>query len=178
MPDEPWGHASQTEDDRLAALRGAAGAGRRSTAQSPKQRMARELVLGVALLLFGAVIVLVYVSSRTTATPTVDTALPTGAEPQPASLGPGLALVPALVERGSFPPGLSTGDHVIVVVSPESGSDRPARVLEQDITVADVSVDDSLAGGTVITLVGPESLARDIADAGRVHVSVVTEGNK
>ena len=178
MPEEPWGHTPRDQEDRLAALRGAAGATPQTRSSAPRQRMARELVLGVVLLLLGAVIVLVYVSSRTASTPTVETAVPAGEEPQPASLVPGLALVPALVERGSFPPGIATGDHVIVVVSPDPGEDRPARVLEHGITVADVSSDGSMSGGTVITLVGPESLARDIADAGKVHVSVVAEGGK
>jgi hypothetical protein len=86
--------------------------------------------------------------------------------------------VPALVERGSYPPDLSMGDSVIVVVTPESGDERPARVLDHDITVVAMSPDDSLSGGAVITLAGPEVLARDIADARRVHISVVAGGGE
>ncbi|MFM8794158.1 MAG: hypothetical protein ACKOFF_04615 [Acidimicrobiales bacterium] len=178
MPDEPWGNAPQPQEDRLAALRGATGAGRSGTSTAPKQRMLRELVLGVTLLLLGAVVVLVFVSSRTGSTPTVDTVVSRDPGPLPAPLAPGVALVPALVERGSYPPDISMGDMVIVVVTPESGDGRPARVLNHDITVVGMSPDDSLSGGAVITLAGPEVLARDIADARRVHISVVAGGGK
>lgn len=178
MPDEPWGHAPQPQEDRLAALRGAAGTGRTGASTGPRQRMARELVLGVTLLLLGAVIVLVFVSGRTGSTPTVDTVVSPDPGARTTSLEPGVALVPALVERGSYPPELATGDTVIVVVTPGSGDERPARALDHDITVAGMSPDDSLTGGAVITLAGPEVLARDIADARRVHISVVSGGGE
>jgi len=178
MPEELWGQAPQPQEDRLAALRGAAGTGRTGESTGPRQRMARELVLGVTLLLLGAVIVMVFVSGRTGSTPTVDAVASPDPGPQTTSLAPGVALVPALVESGSYPPDLAAGDAVIVVVTPESGDERPARVLDHEITVAGMSPADSLSGGAVITLAGPEVLARDIADARRVHISVIARGGE
>jgi hypothetical protein len=92
------------------------------------------------------------------------------------SLGPGKAYFAAFVENGAYPPRLSGGDSVIAVVTPSSSSDGTTRVLQDVLRVVSVDDSQSVSAGAVVTLLGPESTVRDIADAGSVHLAIVGSG--
>jgi hypothetical protein len=78
-----------------------------------------------------------------------------------------------LLQQGSYPPELAEGDRVLVVVTAPVGEGTPARSLQHLVTVAQLEPSQSLGSGTVVTLVGPEALAREIADADSVHLSII-----
>ena len=168
-----WGTTSPEQADRLASLRTTPGAtGKTGRGQTPS-RLVRETVLGVVLLVLGAILVLLYVTRSTGDEPMVDGAVNTVAESTLADIEPGQALVAALLENGSYPPELTSGDRVLVVVTAPVGVGTPARSLQHTVTVAQLQTSGSMGSGTVVTLVGPEALARDIADADSIHLSIV-----
>lgn len=171
--DHGWGTTSLEQAGRLASLRttmdaaGKAGNGRRPS------RLVRETALGVVLLVLGAILVLLYVTRSTGEELMVDGTVTTVAESTLADIEPGQALVAALLENGSYPPELASGDRVLVVVTAPVGEGTPARSLQHTVTVAQLQTSGSMGSGTVVTLVGPEAIARDIADADSVHLSIV-----
>jgi hypothetical protein len=140
--------------------------------------LTRELILGVILLLIGACVVFVLLSRGKAPVPVVSDVVDVPTQNSPGLVEPGKALVPAFVETGDFPPMLSPGDKVLVVVLPHQSPDGVARALPQDVSVAELSPDDASRSGAVVTLLGPENLAREIADAERVHLSIVMADGK
>lgn len=172
--EDRWLSSSSGPEDRLAALRTPDHPDRRGEQHRRKTGVTRELILGVILLLVGACVVLVLFARGSTPVPTVSEVSQASAPPAAGFVEAGKALVPAFVETGDFPPELSLGDNVLVVVLPHQSSDGVARVLQQHVSVAGLSSDTTNRTGAVITLLGPENLARDIADAERVHLSIVS----
>lgn len=168
-----WGTTSPEQADRLAALRMPSATGSKAHKRTAPSRVVRETVLGAVLLVLGAVLVLVFVTRSTGHEQTVDGTAPTVAEPAVSEVEPGQALVAALLQQGSYPPELTAGDRVLVVVTAPLGEGTPARALQHPVTVAHVEPSESMGSGTVVTLAGPEALAREIADADSVHLSIL-----
>lgn len=177
--DERWGAPSDTAADRLALLRDGQSANRMGTADIParKRAFSRELVLGLVLLLLGALVVLVFMGRNTTSQLVATPPSIQEETDERGTLSRGEALTAALVEQGNYPPELSRGDSVVIIVTPQSSVDGVTRMLQETATV--VSVDDASSGtfGAVVTLMASESVARDIADAGSVHLAIVPRVN-
>ena len=173
--DDRWGTPSGTAVDRLAALRPPAPEHSDEGTKRRRKRpgFSREMVLGVVLVLLGALVVLMFVGRGQTVSvsPTASTVTETVRDS--GTLAEGTALVAALVELGSFPPQLEKGDSVVVIVTPASSSDGTTRMLPGVATVSSVDELDSGSFGAVITLVSTENAAREIADAGSVHLAIV-----
>ena len=174
--EDRWGATTEGAADRLAALR--IPPPDRHTAASPsssQKRLSRELILGVLLLLIGAFLVLVFVG-RGQPTPVVmpETA-PTAVEPTNGEVAHGKALVSAFVEQGSYPPELSKGDPVVIILTPVSSSEGVTRMLPETARVASIHESSGGSFGAVITLLAAETVARDVADAGSVHLAIVSE---
>lgn len=174
--EDRWGAPPQPED-RLSALRRQGQVPvQQQTAEPKKRRSVKEVVLGLALVLVGCIIAL-FVTGRS------GTPLPTAVDSTPATVasslrepGKGMALFAALVEAGSYPPAIRKGDTVMVVVTPDPSSDSVTRALTDRATVTEVSDASTISGGVVVSMLGPESMSRDIADAAEVHLSVVGAG--
>lgn len=178
--EDRWASPTAPVEDRLAALRPPRPADRavqptRSTGR--KFAASREVVLGVILLLVGAVIAVVLLGGN----PPVQVALEAPVDSvvssgRPQALASGQAYFAAFVETGAYPPRLSTGDSVVVVVTPISSSDGTTRMLQDVVRVIDVRASEGAATGAVVTLLGPETTVRDIADSGSVHLAIVERG--
>lgn len=95
--------------------------------------------------------------------------------PTTAVLLEGEVLVSVAAEAGSFPPALSVGDGVRVVVSPFFGTESVTRALPGLAIVHAVGEPGEFSGTHVVTLRGPESMAVDIADAERVRLAIVSK---
>ena len=174
--EDRWGTPPPAED-RLSALRApSAGTVPAPTGGRGKRRNWREIVLGLALVLVGCMVALFVVDRAGTGVPSAVDPVPTSAAGQPGRPGKGMALFAALVEAGAYPPAIRQGDTVMVVVRPEPSSDSVTRALPDLATVTAVSDASTISGGVVVSMIGPESMSREVADAARVHLSVVRSG--
>jgi cytoskeletal protein RodZ len=85
----------------------------------------------------------------------------------------GDALVAIALEEGAFPPDVSVGDQVrIIVTSNTDGTDR-ARGLLTDTVVHSISETSAVGGRYVVTVSGTESVAEEVAASGPVHLAII-----
>ena len=85
------------------------------------------------------------------------------------------AFIPLPVEIGHFPPQLETGDVVQIAVTPGIDGNGETRVLQEEVTVTDISAPDDLSTSTVITVRAPQKFLADIASSGALFLSQVGE---
>ena len=179
--EDRWGMPTSGAEDRLAALRQPKRADQQQKVNPQRAArfvLSREVVLGVILLLIGAVVAVMMVGGNSPVTTTADPAV-TSVPSQAGSteLTRGQAYFAALVQPGAYPPGIAAGDSVVVVVTPQSSSDGSTRMLQDVVHVVDVESPEEATAGVVVTLLGPELVVRDIADSGSVHLAIVKRGN-
>jgi hypothetical protein len=93
----------------------------------------------------------------------------------PDTLLEGESYVAIAADVGTFPPSLSAGDTVRVVVVPSFDSDQVTRSLEELATIRHVNPPAEFANTYVITIRAPLSVAIAIADAQKVHLAVIKE---
>lgn len=93
---------------------------------------------------------------------------------QPA-LGPDDVLVSALVDAGSYPPGLSPGDRVLVALAPDPTmlEARPPVLVEDPVVVWSVDRRDDGSDAAIVTIAAPRRLALELAGAGSVRLAIV-----
>lgn len=171
-----WGATTDGATDRLAALR--IPPPDRRTAASPsssRKKLSRELILGVLLLLIGAFLVLVFVGRRQPSPVVMPAATPGPVQSNTGEVVRGKALVSAFVEQGNYPPELSEGDPVVIILTPVSSSEGVTRMLPETAKVASIHESSGGSFGAVIALLAAETVARDVADAGSVHLAIVSE---
>jgi len=174
--EDRWGTTPEGAADRLAALR-TPPPDRRipPSGSASRKRLSRELILGVLLVLIGAFVVLMFVG-RSQPSPVVMPGLVSNpAEPLPGGVALGKALVSAFVEQGSYPPELAKGDPVAIILTPVSSSEGVTRMLPETARVASIHESSGGTFGAVVTLLATETVARDVADAGSVHLAIVSE---
>ena len=172
--EDRWGATTEGAADRLAALRTPAPDRRGSVAPGKSRKsFTRELLLGIVLLLVGAFVVLMFVGRNRPAPVVAPATIPTTDESPGGELTHGKALVSAFVEQGSYPPELSKGDSVLIVLTPQSTSEGVTRMLPESAKVTSVNESGGGTFGAVITLLASETVARDVADAGSVHLAIV-----
>lgn len=134
-----------------------------------------SLIVAGGAVLVAVLVVLVALMGRG-GEPTVPlTAVDPLPAPAPDVLLEGEVLVSVAAEAGSFPPALSVGDGVRVVVSPYFGTESSTRALPGTAIVHAVGAPGELSNTYVVTLRGPESMAVDIADAERVRLAIVSQ---
>lgn len=171
--EDRWGTPPGAED-RLSALRAPLPDPRQE--RDPivrKRRTLKEILLGLALVLVGSVLAIFFLGrSGPSASLTVESVPQT--EQVPAGrVGKGMTLFAALVEAGSYPPAIREGDTVLVVVTPDPSADAVTRALPDLATVTDVAEASTISGGAIISMLGPETMSRDVADAAEIHLSIV-----
>ncbi len=84
------------------------------------------------------------------------------------------ALTAVSLNHGSFPPRLSVGNAVRIVVTPATdGSGGSVKILPEVVVVHDITLVSDVQQNTVVTLRGSVSLAEQIASSGPVHLSIV-----
>lgn len=171
--EDRWGTPPSAED-RLSALRAPLpGPAHAPQEKDKKHRSLREILLGLALVLVGSLLA-VFLLGRSGTTQSVATEVTASTVPTvDGRPGKGMALFAALVEAGAYPPAIREGDIVLVVVTPSSSSESVTRALPDLATVTDVSEASTISGGVVVSMIGPDSMPPEIADAAEVHLSVV-----
>jgi hypothetical protein len=159
--------------DRLSALRERTEAPK--SGGHPVRR--NDLLIGVAVVLIGVVLVFALMTNRSTS---VVTSGETSQKPvSEVDTSQGLlaneAFIPLSVEIGHFPPQLETGDVVQIAVTPGIDGNGETRVLQEEVTVTDISAPDDLSTSTVITIRAPQKFLADIASSGALFLSQVGE---
>lgn len=173
--DDKWPAPGVRGEERLASLRPPRpSTDMPATAPTKRFTLTREVVLGVVLLLVGAIVAVVLIG-RSEPHAVADQVVPASNEGEvaPLEISDGQAYFSAFVETGSYPPRIGRGDTVVVVVTPQSSNDGTTRMLQDVVRVVDVVEEQSATNGAVVTLLGPQGTVRDIADAGSVHLAIV-----
>jgi hypothetical protein len=172
MADNGFGAGSRVSgiDERLAGLRANSGA---SVSRGRKIRY--ELLLGLVIVLFSLLAVLTLVSKKTTPITTSQSnqASVASVPEQESSLLDGEAYISVSVAAGEFPPEMKEGDTVRIVVVPALNADGVARSIKDLAVIRSIGESGNLGNDSVVTLQGPETLAVDIAEAEKVHISIV-----
>lgn len=176
MSDAPIGFVPGGSSDRLQAMRAPARTAS-GAAQTARQTMRIELLIGVVLILGGIAFAL-YVgrgpdTAAVTDVPGAAATIPSPSESSGSVLLAGEVAVAFAVDEGNYPPSLKQGDVVRLVVTPNlDGSGEVRGLTEKTIVMA---VDSSPDNGnkTVVTVRVPESLATTIAGSGPIHVAIL-----
>lgn len=162
--------------DRLSALR--------QSASLPVSRTSGRGIPRVVIIVSAAVLVIALVAFVLLMrfTPRGEISLPTEVvtEQIPApqnsdTLLDGEAYISLAANIGSFPPSLSPGDTVQIVVAPGVNSDGLTRMLDEQAVVREVQTPTEFGNTYVITLRAPQSVATAIIDAEKVHLSIIED---
>jgi hypothetical protein len=87
----------------------------------------------------------------------------------------GEAYIAVAAAVGTFPPSLTPGDTVQVVIAPNMNSGDIARTLAEQGVVRDIRPPSEFGNTFVITIRAPQSVATAMIDAEKVHLVVVDE---
>lgn len=160
--------------DRLSALRQAPTSPPRMT-----RRFSPTLLIGaIGVVLLVAILAVVFVRNA----PVVEVS-PTETPDAPEisvsaytnSLLDGEAYIAIAANIGTFPPSLSPGDTVQVVIAPSLDAVDVARSLPEQAVVREIQPPSEFGSSYVITIRAPQSIAASIIDAEKVHLSIVSE---
>ena len=169
MPDIPVGPGPSSGNDRLQALR----QGSRSFAATSTPRKIRvDLLLGVVAVL----VVIVFFFSVWDSSPqetTTATTIRTEMEDVGRQIPTGNALIAISLEEGTFPPDISVGDYVRVIVTSNTDGADVARGLDAETIVQSIRETSSVGGRFVVTVSGIESVAEEVAASGPVHLAII-----
>lgn len=95
--------------------------------------------------------------------------------PQVDALLEGEAYIPVAAAVGTFPPSLSPGDTVQIVVAPNINTGEMARTLVEQGVVRDIRPPSEFDNTFVITIRAPQTVATAMIDAEKVHLVVIDE---
>ena len=158
--------------DRLTALRRPAPS-TSSVVPVLSRRALIMLVAAIAVVFLAAVFFFTRQPTQPSSLTEVVVTVPTVEVPD--TLLDGESYVAIAADAGTFPPGLSVGDTVRVVVVPSFDSGQVTRSLDEIAMIRHVSPPAEFANTYVITVRAPLSVAVAIADAQKVHLAVVKE---
>ena len=158
--------------DRLSALRRPA-----PSAPSVATFFPRWVLVMIAGAITAVVLALVVYFTQQPPQPLSTTEVVVTAPPAaaPDMLLDGESYVAIAADVGTFPPSLSAGDTVRVVVVPSFDSGQVTRSLEETAMIRHVSPPAEFTNTFVITVRAPLSVAIAIADAQKIHLAVVQE---
>lgn len=158
--------------DRLSALRRPA-----PSAPSVAAVLPRRVIVMIAVAITVLLLAIVFYFTQESTQPLSATEVAVTAPPVvvPDTLLDGESYVAIAADVGTFPPSLSAGDTVRVVVVPSFDSGQVTRSLEETAMIRHVSPPAEFANTFVITVRAPLSVAIAIADAQKVHLAVVKE---
>lgn len=161
--------------DRLFALRQTAPMPQRTTRKQPRLIIAGSVGLIFILILGGFAILRLTEPGRVTNV--VDVAIEEVVPPitNTDALLDGEAYIAIAADVGTFPPSLSPGDTVQIVVAPNINSEELPRSLDERAVVREVQNPSEFGNTFVITIRAPQSVAAAVIDAEKVHLSVIDE---
>jgi hypothetical protein len=169
MPDMPVGPGPSLGNDRLQALRQNSQA---LAGVSTPRKIRIDLLLGVIGVLFVLGFLFVALGSPS---PEITTTTSIVA-PQGENAGlmkDGDALIAIALEEGAFPPDVSVGDQVRIIVTSNTDGTDVARGLDAETIVQSIRETSAVGGRFVVTVSGIESVAEDVAASGPVHLAVI-----
>jgi cytoskeletal protein RodZ len=169
MPDIPIGPGPASANDRLQALR--QNSSSLSSAVTPR-KIRIELLLGAVGVLLVIVLLFVVVGSPTPEMNTI-ASVPTEQSESENQIEAGDALIAISLEEGAFPPDVSVGDQVRIIVTSNTDGADSARGLTADTVVYSVNEASAVGGRYVVTVSGTESVAEEVAASGPVHLAIV-----
>ena len=169
MPDIPIGPGSASANDRLQALRQNSSS---LTGTTTSRKIRIDLLLGAVGVLLVIVLLFIVVGSPS---PEMTTTASTPTQPNESNnqIRPGDALVAISLEEGDFPPDISAGDQVRVIVTANTDGADGARGLTADTVVHSISEASAVGGRYVVTVTGTESVAEEVAASGPVHLAII-----
>lgn len=169
MPDIPIGPGSTSANDRLQALRQSslplAGV-------TTPRKIRIDLLLGAVGVLLVIVLLFVVVGSPSPVMTTTDS-IPTQQSESNNQIEAGDALIAISLEEGTFPPDVSVGDQVRIIVTTNTDGVDSARGLAAATIVRAISETSAVGGRYVVTVSGTESVAEEVAASGRVHLAII-----
>jgi cytoskeletal protein RodZ len=169
MPDIPIGPGPAAANDRLQALRQNSSS---LTGVTTPRKIRIDLLLGVIGILLVAVLLFAVLGSPAPEMTTI-ASIPTEQSESDNQIKDGDALIAISLEEGDFPPDVSVGDQVrIIVTSNTDGTDR-ARGLVAETVVHSISETSAVGGRYVVTVSGTESVAEEVAASGPVHLAIL-----
>jgi cytoskeletal protein RodZ len=169
MPDIPIGPGPASANDRLQALRQNSSS---PTGTTTSRKIRIDLLLGAVGVLLVIVLLFMVLGSPSPEMTTI-ASIPTEQSESDNQIEDGDALISISLEEGDFPPDVSVGDQVrIIVTSNTDGIDR-ARGLVAETVVHSISEASAVGGRYVITVSGTESVAEEVAASGPVHLAIL-----
>jgi hypothetical protein len=163
---------SESAQDRLAALRKPVSSPMPAT--TVISRRVLTLVAGAVMLVL-AVLALLLTQRSSPQVTTPEVVVTTPPIDVPDTLLEGESYVAIAAEVGTFPPSLSVGDTVRVVVVPNFDSGQTTRSLDDLAMIREVTPPSEFDTTHVITVRAPLAVAIAIADAQKIHLAVVKE---
>lgn len=169
MPDIPVGPSSSSGNDRLQALRQSSQS---LAGVSTPRKIRIDLLLGFMGIL---VVIAFLVVSLASSSPEITTTASTVAQQTENGglIKDGDALIAIPLEEGSFPPDVSVGDQVRIIVTSNTDGTDVARGLDAETMVQSIQETSTVAGRFVVTVSGVESVAEEVAASGPVHLAVI-----
>jgi hypothetical protein len=169
MPDIPTGLGPTSANDRLQALRQSSSS---LTGVTTARKVRIDLLLGAVGVLFVIVLLFVVIG---TPSPEVTTtvSIPTQQSEGGNQIEAGGALIAISLEEGAFPPDVSVGDQVRIIVTTNTDGVDSARGLATDTIVHSISETSAVGGRYVVTVSGTESVAEEVAASGPVHLAII-----
>jgi hypothetical protein len=158
--------------ERLTALRRPAPTTTSMATALPRRVL---VMVGIAIAILVAVLVFFFSQQPTQPVDVTQVAVTAPAAIVLDTLLDGESYVAIAAEMGTFPPSLSVGDTVRVVVVPSFDSGQLTRSLEEMAIIRHLTPPAEFGNTYVITVRAPLSVAVAIADAQKVHLAVVKE---
>ena len=169
MPDIPVGPSPSSGNDRLQALRQSSQS---LMGMATPRRIRIDLLLGVMGILL--VIAFLFVSLGSSSREiTTQTSIVAQQGENGGLIKVGDALIAISLDEGSFPPDVSVGDQVRIIVTSNTDGTEVARGLDAETIVQSIQETSTVGGRFVVTVSGVESVAEEVAASGPVHLAVI-----
>lgn len=169
MPDIPTGPGPISGNDRLQSLRQNSQS---LMGVSTPRKIRINLLLGVVGILFVIGLLFVVLGSSSPEMTTI-TSIVTEQGESGGQMKFGDALIAISLEEGAFPPDVSVGDQVRVIVTSNTDGTDNARGLNTETIVQSINQTSTVGGRFVITVSGVESVAEEVAASGPVHLAII-----
>ena len=166
---------TESAHDRLTALR------RPTSSSTPTSRVLSRRAFALTTAMAAVVLLaMVFLLTQRSApvSPVVEVVSTVPSMDIPDTLLDGESYVAIAADVGTFPPSLSVGDTVRVVVVPSFESGQVTRSLDDLALIRNVTAPTELGNTFVITVRAPLAVAVAIADAQKIHLAVVKEATQ
>lgn len=156
--------------DRLASLR--AGATKRTFSHSePNKFRLIALIFSLALVGGGVLVAMRVAGGKDIQPSSEEQSQPSDQLSLSAELLSGESLVAFPVKRGNFPPSITRGDTIRIVVTPGPDGNGDISIMDEEVVVFDIGEMSDMSGDIVLTVRGSETVLRSIAASGPIHVA-------